>query len=87
MTGVDMQNSKLKSFLSVAIASAVLGLSATPALAHHPVQAKFDKAAEMSITGVVTNVDWKNPHVHVFLNVKNGAVVANWQWNWKVRCC
>ena len=73
-----MQKSKLKSLLSVAIASAVLGLSATPALAHHPIQAKFDKAAEMSITGIVTNVDWKNPHVHVFLNVKNGAAVANW---------
>jgi hypothetical protein len=73
-----MLNTKVKALLGAAIASVMLGLVSAPVLAHHPIQAKFDKAAEMSVTGVVTNVDWKNPHVHVFLNVKNGTTVTNW---------
>jgi hypothetical protein len=51
-------------------ALAVFGLFAVPGLAHHSVAAKFDEAKPTTLTGVVTLVDWRNPHVHVFVNVR-----------------
>jgi hypothetical protein len=52
--------------------------AATPLVAHHEILAKFDDTKSTTITGIVTDVDWKNPHVHVLLNVKTGEDVRNW---------
>jgi hypothetical protein len=46
--------------------------------AHHPLSAKFDSTKPMTLTGVVTLVDWRNPHVHVFMNVKDAKGTLNW---------
>jgi hypothetical protein len=47
--------------------------------AHHPVAAKFDPSKEKSLMGVVSFVDWSNPHAHIFLNVTNSdGKVQNW---------
>jgi hypothetical protein len=45
-------------------------LAGAPGLAHHSVAAKFDETKSTTITGIVTNIDWRNPHVHVFVNVR-----------------
>jgi hypothetical protein len=47
--------------------------------AHHSFSAEFDAEKPIKISGIVTKVDWTNPHVWIYLNVKddNGAV-ANW---------
>ena len=47
--------------------------------AHHSFSAEFDAEKPIKISGIVTKVDWANPHVWIYLNVKdeNGAV-ANW---------
>lgn len=63
-----------KSLLGV---SALLLISGA-ALAHHPIKAKFDPAQESTLQGIVTEVDWRNPHTHVFVNVNNGGEVQNW---------
>ncbi|MDR0781249.1 MAG: hypothetical protein LBF16_11235 [Pseudomonadales bacterium] len=55
----------------VAYGFACLALLAYPALAHHPVQAKFDTAQQASLIGRVTKVDWANPHAHVFITLTN----------------
>jgi hypothetical protein len=56
-----------------------LALAALPAQAHHPLSAKFDPAREVTMTGTVTAIDWANPHVHVFINVAEGAgSPVNW---------
>ena len=49
-----------------------------PLLAHHVVAAKFDPAKRRTLNGIVTKVDWSNPHVHVLVNVRTGEQVANW---------
>lgn len=49
------------------------------AYAHHPISAKFDDTRPIELEGVVSAVDWRNPHVHVFLNVADGnGEVVNW---------
>jgi hypothetical protein len=49
------------------------------AVAHHPIEGKFDPAQEQKLEGIVTAIDWRNPHAHVFLNVTGAnREVANW---------
>ncbi len=45
--------------------------AAVPALAHHASQAEFDKNSPKMISGVLTRVQWTNPHVRWYLDVKN----------------
>jgi hypothetical protein len=62
------------------LAGMILGtaLLIIPVTAHHEVTAKFDTGKTQRLTGIVTAVDWANPHVHVFMNVGTGATMANW---------
>jgi hypothetical protein len=64
------------------LASLALGLGlalyGTSAWAHHALTAKFDMSKTMNLTGRVTNVDWRNPHAHIFMNVKTGTTTLNW---------
>jgi hypothetical protein len=46
-------------------------LAAAPLLAHHSVSKEFDSARAMPITGIITRVDWINPHVWIYMNVKD----------------
>lgn len=52
-------------------------LAAVPLLAHHSFSAEFDATKSITLKGVVTKVDWANPHVYFYIDVKdpNGAVV------------
>jgi hypothetical protein len=66
--------------IAVAILAASCGvLLAGPTLAHHPIGAKFDETKPLSLSGIVTLVDWRNPHVHVFVNVTTAEDgIVNW---------
>lgn len=60
------------------IAGLILLIAATPLLAHHEVLAKFDATKPRTLNGVVTKVDWVNPHVHVMVNAPEGSRLVNW---------
>ncbi len=50
-----------------------------PALAHHNYRLRFDYDANITMTGVVTKFDWKNPHIEIFMDVTDEhGNVTNW---------
>jgi Family of unknown function (DUF6152) len=50
-----------------------------PAPAHHSGAAEFDSTKKIDLTGVVTNVEWTNPHAHFYMDVKDASgKVVNW---------
>src|SRR5438067_9226766 len=59
---------------------AIFGLlAAVAALAHHSGAAVFDATKKIDLKGVVTKVEWTNPHAHFFIDVTDGAgKVTNW---------
>jgi len=70
----------MKLRVSTALAAAsLLALVGSRAslLAHHEPLA-FDDTKKQTITGIVSDVDWKNPHVHVYVNVKKANDAENW---------
>jgi hypothetical protein len=64
----------------VLAATSVLSLAA-PASAHHAFAAEFDENDCRDFTGVLTDIDWQNPHAFFYLDVENEAgQVENWSF-------
>ncbi len=59
-----------------ALSLAGILLIAPHAFAHHSFGAEYDSAKPVTLTGVVTKIDWSNPHVYIYLDVKgdNGQI-------------
>jgi hypothetical protein len=41
-----------------------------PGLAHHSFAAEFDGSKTFVVSGTLTKVDWTNPHIWIYLDVK-----------------
>jgi hypothetical protein len=63
--------------ITTLIAAALL---AVPTAAHHSISAEFDTNKQVTLNGIVTNVDWMNPHTYVFVDVKDPAVSKTRTW-------
>lgn len=64
----------------IAAVTAGLLLTATGSLlAHHSFAAEFDGSKRVTLKGTVTKVDWRNPHIYVYLSVKDaGGAATEW---------
>ena len=70
----------MKAYLLGGLFALGLVLAAGPVVAHHSFTAEFDSNKPVKMTGVVTKVEWTNPHVWFYINVKDEKTgqVANW---------
>ena len=58
--------------LSLLVVAMGIAVSAT-LLAHHSVPGQFDMSKPVTLKGVITKIDWINPHIYVHLDVKDGG--------------
>jgi hypothetical protein len=67
----------------------ILLLAAAAFIGHHSLAADFDTSKRIALTGRVTKIEWMNPHVHIYIDVKddhwavemgspNGLVQRGW---------
>ena len=64
---------------NVVLAGAALLLSALPAVPHHAFTSEFDDTKTVSFTGVITRVEWINPHAFFYVDSKDqGGKVTSW---------
>jgi hypothetical protein len=65
--------------LGLFLAGLGLLVPALPAHAHHSFGAEYDAKRPVTLHGVVTRVDWFNPHAHFTIDVKDeSGSMTNW---------
>jgi len=71
----------MKASLAVVIAGIGLVVAATPLVAHHSFAAEFDANKAVTLKGLVTRIEWTNPHAHFFIDVKDDqGTTTNWKF-------
>jgi len=63
--------------------AAGLGLLAptVPLLAHHSFAVEYDSTKRIKISGVITKMEWMNPHARFYVDVKDAdGKVTNWNF-------
>jgi hypothetical protein len=64
----------------LAVALLLTTALATPLLAHHSFAAEYDSKHPITLKGAVTKVEWMNPHVYFYIDVRDEQTgkVTNW---------
>ena len=71
----------MRTKLGILVVCVGLFCLAVPLAAHHSWQAVYDAAKPISVKGVVTKVEWTNPHTHFYVDVADEkGTVTNWNF-------
>src|SRR5207248_93651 len=69
----------MRANLAILVAGAGLLLSAPAVFAHHSFAAEYDANKPVELKGVVTKVEWTNPHARFYIDVKDAnGKTTNW---------
>jgi hypothetical protein len=69
----------MKNLPGILLLLAALVIAAPPLAAHHGRGATFDMKKQLTLKGTVSQVKWQNPHVLIFIDVKDDAgKVVTW---------
>ena len=72
---------KIPSVLGAVAMTCGLSLCAEPSFAHHSFAAEFDGKNCRDFTGILTKLDWQNPHPYFYADVKDAdGKVENWSF-------
>jgi len=68
----------MRKTFSVAVASAGLLAAVSPVWAHHAFAAEYDGKKQVHLEGVVTQMEWINPHtwIHIDVTAPDGTVTS-----------
>jgi len=71
---------KIKALVLGGLFALGIVLAGAKASAHHSFAAEFDSDKPITLTGIVTKVEWTNPHVWFYVNVKDEKTgqMTNW---------
>jgi len=69
----------MRSGRAVLIAGMSLLFAPAAALAHHGLATQFDTEKTITLTGAVAKIDWSNPHVRLYLEVKDESNTVTWE--------
>ena len=65
--------------LLLALVGASVCTAMLPVAAHHSFAAQYDRDKPITLQGVVTKLEWTNPHIYFYLDVKAPAgAVTHW---------
>ena len=61
----------MRSLLTISVVAFSLTTVGQPILAHHSESAEFDQSKPVKVTGTISKVEWQNPHVWFYVDVKD----------------
>jgi hypothetical protein len=62
----------------VLLAAFAMLVLASATYAHHSVAGQFDSSKPVTLKGVISKVEWINPHIYLFLDVKDESGTTTW---------
>jgi hypothetical protein len=62
---------------SLLVGAALAAMAGATLLAHHSVPGQFDLSKPLTLKGVISKVDWINPHIYIHLDVKDASGTTN----------
>jgi len=71
---------RMRFAMGAAVVAVLLLTGVSAVLAHHSFAAEFDASKPFKLTGLVTKVEWQNPHTFFYIDVTDPATgkVTNW---------
>jgi hypothetical protein len=68
-----------RNLLTFVIVGLSLAILRQPVLAHHSETAEYDRAKPVKVTGTITKVEWQNPHIWFYVDVKDeSGKITTW---------